>query len=129
MVQKTPHNLARRERQILEVIYQLGEASVSDVVARMPDAPTYSTVRTIMRLLESKGFLKHRRVLTKYVYRPTQSHESASRSALVHLLQTFFGGKAPDAVAAILDVASDDLTDDDLRRLEEIVERARKEGR
>ena len=79
---KTPHNLPRRERQILEIIYQLGEASVGDVLARLPDPPSYSAVRTIMRLLEQKGHLRHRRELTKYVYRPTQSRELASRSAL-----------------------------------------------
>jgi predicted transcriptional regulator len=124
----TPHHLPRRERQILEIIYQLGEASVGDVLARLPDPPSYSAVRTIMRLLEQKGHLRHRRELTKYVYRPTQSHESASRSALVHVLKTFFSGSAPDAVAAILDATGDDLTDDDLCRLEEIVENAKKEG-
>jgi predicted transcriptional regulator len=125
---KTPQHLARRERQILEIIYQLGEASVGDVLARLPDPPSYSAVRTIMRLLEQKGHLRHRRELTKYVYRPTQSRESASRSALAHVVKTFFGGSAPDAVAAILDANGDDLTDDDLRRLEAIVEKAKKEG-
>ncbi len=125
---KTPHNLPRRERQILEIIYQLGEASVGDVLARIPDPPSYSAVRTIMRLLEQKGHLRHRRELTKYVYRPTQSRESASRSALAHVVKTFFSGSAPDAVAAILDATGDDLTDDDLRRLEEIVEKAKMEG-
>ena len=125
---KPPQNLPRRERQILEIIYQLGEASVGDVLARLPDPPSYSAVRTIMRLLEQKGCLRHRRELTKFIYRPTLSRESASRSALVHLLKTFFSGSAPDAVAAILDVTSDDLTDDDLRRLEQIVDKAKKEG-
>ena len=125
---RTPHHLPRRERQILEIIYQLGEASVTDVRERLPDPPSYSAVRTIMRLLEQKGCLRHRRVLTKYVYRPTESRESASRSALVHVLKTFFSGSAPDAVAAILDATADDLSDADLRRLEQIVEQAKKEG-
>jgi BlaI family penicillinase repressor len=125
---KTPHNLPRRERQILEIIYQLGEASVGDVLARLPDPPSYSAVRTIMRLLEQKGHLRHRRELTKYVYRPTQSRELASRSALAHVVKTFFSGSAPDAVAAIIDATGDDLTDDDFRRLEEIVEKAKKDG-
>jgi predicted transcriptional regulator len=125
---RTPPSLARRERQILDVLFQLGEGSVSDVLARLPDPPSYSSVRTIIRHLERKGLLRHRRVLTKYVYRPTQSREAASRSALLHLLKTFFAGKAPDAVAAILDATSDHLTDDDLARLEQIVEKARREG-
>jgi len=126
---KTPQNLPRRERQILEIIYQLGEAAVGDVLDRLPDPPSYSAVRTMMRQLEQKGFLRHRRELTKYVYQPTQSHESASRSALMHVLTTFFKGSAPDAVAAILDATSDDLTDDDLRRLERLVDKAKLEGR
>ena len=126
---KTPQNLPRRERQILEIIYQLGEASVSDVLERMPDPPSYSAVRTMMRQLEQKGYLRHRRELTKYVYRPTESRESASKSALMHVLKTFFGGSAPDAVAAILDATSDDLTDDDLRRLKRLVDKAKLEGK
>lgn len=125
---KSARDLGRRERQIMDVIYQLGEASVSDVLQRLPDPPSYSAVRTMIRLLESKGFLRHRREGTKYVYRPTQSHESASRSALRHVLKTFFGGSAPDAVAAILDVSADKLSDDDLKRIDRLIEQARQEG-
>jgi predicted transcriptional regulator len=125
---KTSQDLGRRERQIMDVIYQLGEASVSDVLAQLPQPPSYSAVRTMIRLLEEKGFLKHRREGTKYVYRPTQSREVASRSALVHLMNTFFGGSAADAMAAILDVSCDNLEDDDLERLEQLIEQARKEG-
>ena len=126
---KLPQNLPRRERQILEIIYQLCEASVSDVIERMPDPPSYSAVRTMMRQLEQKGYLRHRRELTRYVYRPTESHESVSKSALMHVLTTFFGGSAPDAVAAILDVTSEDLSDDDLRRLKQLVSKAKREGK
>jgi BlaI family transcriptional regulator, penicillinase repressor len=125
---KVPQDLGRRERQIMDAIYQLGEASVSDVLARLPSPPSYSAVRTMIRLLEEKGFLRHRREGTKYVYRPTQSRKVASRSALTHLLNTFFGGSAADAMAAILDVSSENLNDDDLERLEQIIEQARKEG-
>jgi predicted transcriptional regulator len=120
--------LGRRERQIMDVIFQLGEASVAEVRARLADPPSYSAVRTMIRLLESKGLLRHRRVNTKYVYRPTQSRESASRSALQHLLATFFGGSATDAVAAILDVSSEQVTDDDLKRMEQLIDQARREG-
>lgn len=126
---KTPQNLPRRERQILEIIYQLGEASVGDVLERMPDPPSYSAVRTMIRQLEQKGYLRHRRQLTKYVYRPVESHDSASKSALMHVLQTFFGGSAPDAVAAILDATSADLSDDDLQRLRKLVNQAKREGK
>jgi predicted transcriptional regulator len=122
-------DLGRRERQIMDAVYQLGEASVGDVLARLPDPPSYSAVRTMIRLLEGKGLLRHRREGMKYVYRPTQSRDSASRSALRHLMQTFFGGSAPDAVAAILDVSSGEMTDDDIRRIEQLIEKARKEGK
>lgn len=126
---KSARDLGRRERQILDVIYRLGETSVRDVLAELPDPPSYDSVRTIIRLLESKGFLRHRRQGMKYIYRPTQSHETASRSALSHLLATFYRDSAADAVAAIIDVASDDLTEEELDRLEQLIERARKEGR
>ena len=125
---RTRLDLGRRERQILDVIYQLGESSVGEVLRRLPDPPSYSAVRTMIRLLESKGFLRHRREGTRYVYRPTQSREVASRSALAHLMKTFFSGSATDAVAAVLDVSSDSLTDDDLARLEELIEKKRNEG-
>lgn len=126
---KTAQDLGRRERQILDVIYRLGEASVADVLAQLSDPPAYDSVRTMIRLLESKGFLRHRREGTKYIYRPTQSQESASRSALSHLMKTFFQGSATETVAAVFDVSSNDLTDEDLARLEQLIEQARKEGR
>lgn len=127
--EKTPQSLARRERQILELIYELGEVSVADVLAKLPDPPNYSTVRTIIRLLEGKGYLRHRRDGMKYIYRPVQSRETVRRSAVAHLFKTFFQGSPSDAVAAILDVSSNDLTDEELDRLEKLVEKARKEGR
>lgn len=120
--------LGRRERQIMDTIYQLGEASVNDVRERLPDPPSYSAVRTVMRILEEKGYLRHRRVKTKYVYRPTQSREAASRSALRHLLNTFFAGSATDAVAAILDAESNRLSDEDLKRIKRLIDEARREG-
>ena len=121
--------LGARERQIMEVIYQLEEASVGDVLERLADPPSYSAVRTMIRVLEKKGLLRHRQVGTKYVYRPKTSRESASRSALRHVLQTFFGGSATDAVAAILDDSASRLTPNDLERLERLIEQARKEGK
>ncbi|MCA9078333.1 MAG: BlaI/MecI/CopY family transcriptional regulator [Planctomycetaceae bacterium] len=123
---KSKRDLGARERQIMDVIFELEEASVSDVLEKLADPPSYSSVRTMIRLLESKGFLRHRREGTKYVYRPTQSRASASKSALRHLLQTFFGGSAPDAVAAILD--SEQLSPDELARIEKLIEDAQQEG-
>ena len=128
MGKKKKPGLGRRERQIMDVIYRLEEASVNDVLERLPDPPSYSSVRTMIRLLESKGYLKHRSEGTKYVYRPTQSRQTASRSAIRHVMKTFFSGSATDVVAAILDDASEKLTDEDLHRLERLIDKARKEG-
>jgi predicted transcriptional regulator len=113
----------------MDAIYQAGEASVADVLERLPDPPSYSAVRTMIRLLEKKGLLRHRQVGTKYVYRPVQSPEVARRSALRHLLHTFFGGSATDAVAAILHPSVSELTDDDIRRLEGLIQEARQKGK
>ena len=123
------NSLGARERQILESIYQLGECSVAAVREKLADPPSYSAVRTMIRLLEKKGLLRHRRMGTKYLYRPVHSHELASRSALSHVMETFFGGSAADAVAAILDVSAPRLTDDDLKRLEQLIDQARREGK
>jgi predicted transcriptional regulator len=121
--------LGARERQILDAVYQLGEASVAEVLAKLHDPPSYSAVRTMIRMLEKKGLLRHRQLGTKYVYRPTRSHQSASRLALTHVMRTFFGGSATDAVAAILNVSASKLTDDDLQRLEQLIDQARREGK
>lgn len=127
MGKKKHKDLGARERQIMDVIFELGEASVTDALKKLENPPSYSAVRTMIRLLESKGLLKHRQEGTKYVYRPTQSPTVARKSAMRHLMQTFFGGSAPDAVAAILD--AEKLSTDDLQRIEELIDDARKEGR
>ena len=121
-------DLGARERQIMDVIYQLGEAAVGDVRERLPNPPSYSSVRTMIRHLEGKGLLKHRQDGARYVYWPVRSRESASRSALRHVLATFFGGSAPDAVAAILDVSAETLDQQDLKRIKQMIDQARKEG-
>lgn len=122
-------DLARRERQIMNVIHQLGEASVADVLDRLPDPPSYSAVRTMIRLLESKGLLRHRQEGKRYLYKATQSRESASRSALRKLLDVFFAGSASGAVAAILDVQGENLSAEELARIEVLVQQARIEGK
>jgi predicted transcriptional regulator len=124
---KSQRDLGRRERQIMDVIYQLEEASVAEVLEQIPDPPSYSSVRTMIRLLEGKGFLRHRRDGNRYLYRPTQSKDTASRSALKHLISTFFSGSAPDAVAAILDDNAKQLSEAELNRLEKLIEEARRE--
>ena len=126
---RTVHQLGARERQILEVIFRLQEASVADVRALLPDPPSYSSVRTMVRLLEKKGYLQHRAQGAKYLYRPTQSRQAASKSALRHMLDTFFQGSPSDALAAILNVTSDTVTEQDLARMKNMIEHARREAR
>jgi len=119
--------LGARERQIMDILFSMNEASVSEVRERLPDPPSYSAVRTMIRLLESKGLLKHRQQGTKYIYRPTVSKQIASSRALNHLVKTFFGNSPGDAVAALLE--SEQLSHDDLTRIESLIQQARKEGR
>ena len=126
---KKTTELGRRERQILEIVFRLSEAAVGDVLAEMPDPPAYDSVRTMLRVLEKKGLVQHRREGTKYIYRPTQSRASASRSALSHLMHTFFENSVSDTMAAALDLKADDLTEEELSRLEALIEKTRKEGR
>jgi predicted transcriptional regulator len=120
--------LGHRERQIIDTVYKLGEASVSDVLNELPDPPSYSSVRKMLSLLEVKGLLRHREERTKYVYRPTLPVQSASRAAVKHLMATFFSGSATETVNAILDVSSRKLNEDDFDRLLQIIENARREG-
>lgn len=122
-------DLSRRERQIMDVVYRRGEATAAEVLDGLADPPSYSAVRAMLRILEEKGHLAHRQDGPRYVYRPTVAPEKAQRSALRHLLRTFFDGSAEEAVAALLDEARDDLSDADLDRLSHLIERARKEGR
>ena len=126
---RSASELGRRERQILEIVYRLGEASVAEVLDQVSDPPAYDSVRTMLRLLESKGFVSHRQEGTKYVYRPTQSRSTASRTALSHLMKTFFENSVADTMAAAFDLNSDKLTKEELSRLDALISKARKEGR
>jgi predicted transcriptional regulator len=107
----------------------MGEASSQDVLDRLPDPPSYSAVRALLRILEEKGHVRHRRDGQRYVYVPTVPRDRARVSALRQLVRTFFDGSAGAAAAALLDLSRDDLTDAELAQLEVLVERARKEGR
>lgn len=126
---KGQKNLSRRERQIMDIIYALQEATVNQVLERLPSPPSYSAVRALLRVLEQKGHLVHRQEGPRYIYSPTLPRERARRSALKDLLQTFFDDSTEDAVAALLDISEDSLTADDYGRLVELIEKARKEGR
>jgi BlaI family penicillinase repressor len=124
-----PDGLSRRERQIMDILYQRGKASTTDVREAMPDAPSYSAVRAMMRVLEEKGHVKHQAEGLKYVYVPVVTRDKAKRSAVKHLLDTFFSDSPEQVVAALLDVSSTRLTQDELDRMAQLIERAKKEGR
>jgi predicted transcriptional regulator len=126
---KGQKNLSRRERQIMDIIYELNEATVVQVLERLPSPPSYSAVRALLRVLEQKGHLVHRQDGPRYVYAPTLPRERARRSALIHLLKTFFDNSTEDVVAALLDISEDDLSEDDYERLVELIQKAQKEGR
>ena len=121
--------LGRRERQIMDAIYRLGKASVADVLAAIPDPPTYSAVRGMLRLLEDKGYVQHRQEGLKYVYLPTVTPAKARTSALRHLVTTFFGGSAEDAAAALLELPDSKIPARDRQRLAAIIKKAQQEGR
>lgn len=121
--------LSRRERQIMDVVYRLGEVSVAEVRAEMPDAPSYSTVRALMRVLTDKGELTHSSDGPRYVYRPTTSRAEARNSALERVLSTFFDDSPTQAMAALMDLSAADLSDEELDQLEDLIREARREGR
>ncbi|MCA9173542.1 MAG: BlaI/MecI/CopY family transcriptional regulator [Planctomycetales bacterium] len=113
----------------MDAIHRLGEATVGDVLQQLADPPSYSSVRTMIRHLESKGLLTHRQDGKRYVYRATQSRESAGRSAVRKLLDVFYSNSASDAVAAILDVSANELEPEDLDRMARLIREARDQGK
>lgn len=121
MAKPSPDDLTRRERQIMDIIYARGATSVSEVLDELPDPPSYSAVRALLRILEDKGHLKHRKVGMKYVYQPQRARRQAGRSVLRRLVNTFFDGSAEEALAALMDVVGDELSDTQRHRMVEIV--------
>jgi predicted transcriptional regulator len=122
-------NFSRRERQIMDIIYRQGQATAADVLKSLPDPPGYSAVRAMLRLLEEKGYLRHEQQGPRYVFLPTLPREKARRSALAQVVQTFFDGSTEKAVSALLDYSASKLSDQELERLAQLIEQARKEGR
>jgi BlaI family penicillinase repressor len=120
--------LSRRERQIMDVLFRLGRATAADVKRELPGDPSDSTVRTQLRVLEEKGHVRHEEHGLRYVYAPVVARQSARRSALKHLVNTFFDGSAEQIVAAVLGGEATRLTDHDLDRIADLVARARKGG-
>jgi predicted transcriptional regulator len=121
--------LTRRERQIMDVLYRLGRATAAEIMEQLPGAPSYSTVRTQLRVLESKGHVRHEELGLRYVYLPTVPRRAARRFALKHLVETFFDGSTAQVVAALLGGEGAELTDDELARIEELVRQARGDSR
>jgi predicted transcriptional regulator len=127
-----PVDLGRRERQILEIVYRLERAGVADVRAELPDPPSYSAVRGMLNLLEAKGHLRHQADGLRYVYLPVVAPSEARRSALAHVVRTFFGGSAVDAASALIDLPDGRLSREELGQLSRLVQTAQqalKEGR
>jgi BlaI family penicillinase repressor len=126
---RTLSNLSRRERQIMDVLYRDGRATASEVLAAMPDPPSYSAVRAMLRILENKGHVRHVADGTRYVYTPTLPRDRAGKPALAGVLETFFDGSTEKAVAALLDLSRSELSPEELDRLSQLIDQARMEGR
>ena len=117
--------LSRRERQIVDVVYRLGRATAAEITANLPDPPTSTAVRTMLRILEDKGYLRHEQEGVRYVYLPKLPREQARKSVLSHVVHTFFNGSPEQAMATLLDMAPSSLSDEELDRLARLIERAR----
>jgi len=120
--------LSRRERQIMDFLYQHGRATAAEVQANLPDPPSYSAVRAMLRVLEEKGHTRHEQDGPRYVYWPSVARDRAKVSALRHLVRTFFDGSREQVVAALLDDDTSQMSDDELDRLSRLIDRARQEG-
>src|SRR5690349_6397941 len=124
----THRDLSRRERQILDILYQRGRATAADVQVALPEPPSYSAVRAMLRILEEKGHVRHEQDGPRYVYLPTLARDNAKRSALKHMLRTFFDGSAEQAISALLDDASTKMSEVELDRLAKMIHEARRTG-
>jgi predicted transcriptional regulator len=129
MSMSTEQHLSRRERQIMDVLHAKEAAAAAEIRAALPNPPSYSAVRALLRILEDKGHIKHRQEGARYVYLPCVSRESASRSALKRLVTTFFQGSATQAVAALLETHDAQLSEAELNKLPQLIKQAKQEGR
>jgi predicted transcriptional regulator len=120
--------LTRRERQIMDILFRRGRATAAEVMEELPGEPSYSTVRTQLRVLEEKGHVRHEEDGVRFIYAPAVTRQSARKSALRHLVETFFDGSPEKAVAALLGGEGAKLTDDQLERIASMIDKARKEG-
>jgi BlaI family penicillinase repressor len=122
-------DLSRRERQIMDILHRAGKATAADVLDAIPDAPSYSAVRALLKILETKGHIRHEEEGRAYVYMPIVRRTDARQSALSHLLKTFFDNSAEQAVAALLAIKGEKMSDAELNRMSKLIESAKKEGR
>lgn len=128
MSKQSHSNLSRRERQIMDILYRVNEASAVEVMGQLPKPPGYSAVRAMLSVLEHKGHIQHRKQGPRYVFRPVVPREQATKSAVKHLLNTFFDGSMEEAVAALISAKGSKLSDEELERITRLIEKARKEG-
>ena len=129
MADRKQPQLSRRERQIMDVVYRLEAATASEVLESLPDPPSYSAVRAILRILEEKGHLSHRQDGPRYVYAPVVPRAAARQSALRQVVRTFFDGSAAQAVATLLDMSETGLSPDEARQLSQLIEKSKREGK
>jgi predicted transcriptional regulator len=125
MLPKSSQHLSRRERQIMDIIHARGAAAAAEVQEALPDPPSYSAVRTLLRILEEKGHLKHREDGPRYIFLPIETRAKASKSALKRVVQTFFDGSLSNAVAALVDAEGGKLSAEELQRIEAIIKAAK----
>ena len=124
----THESLSRRERQIMDIVYRRGQATAAQILAEMSDPPSYSAIRALLRILVDKKHLQHREDGPRYVYHPTLDPDRVSKTAVRHLVRTFFDNSASSAVAAMVGMYEDRLTDEDLDKLERLIDKARRGG-
>jgi predicted transcriptional regulator len=129
MARRKPDPLSRRERQIMDIVFRHGKVTIREVLDELPDPPSYSAVRALVRVLEDKGHLRHAQDGPRYVYMPTQDRSRVRSSALAHVVDTFFAGSPAEAVAALLGMQGRELSEGELDELSAMIDQARKEGR
>jgi BlaI family transcriptional regulator, penicillinase repressor len=121
--------LSRRERQVMDILHRRAEATVAEIMAELPDPPTYSAVRSVLRILGEKGLIRYKEDGPRYVYYPAQDTEAARDDVLAHVVRTYFAGSPEQAVTALLRMSDVDMKNDDIERLRETIRRARQSGR
>lgn len=121
--------LSRRERQVMDILHRRGEATVADIMAELPDPPTYSAVRSVLRILGEKNLIHHKEDGPRYVYFPAQDTAEAREDVLAHVVKTYFAGSPEQAVTALLRMSDVDMKDDEIERLRATIRRARQSGR